>query len=297
MVEEGAMVRERQTLIRLPDLAQMQVKCTVHESKIDSMRRGLRARIKVQDRDFQGIVTSVANQPEPSHWFAGNVKEYAAIVAIEGNPAGLRPGMTAAVEILVDNLKSVLSVPVQALVQQKGKFFCWVNTPTGIQKREIELGTGNNTRIQVTKGLQEGELVLLNPRESIAEARDEEQADEVIDVKKRFGGDSPANLPSLPAADNEKGERRGQQGGRSGFNLMELDKDGDKKISLDEAPDRMKDRFGDLDTNSDGFLDASEIAAMTRRFQEMRRQGGGPEGRGGPGGPPGPGGAGRPGGP
>jgi hypothetical protein len=199
--------------------------------------------------------------------------------------------MTAAVEILVDNLKSVLSVPVQALVEQKGKFFCWVNAPTGIQKREIELGTGNNTRIQVTKGLEEGELVLLNPRESIAEAREEEHADEVVDVKKRFGGDTPADLPNLPAAGKDKGERRGKQGGRGGFNLMSLDTNGDKKISLDEAPDRMKERFGDLDTNGDGFLDASEIAAMTRKFQEMSQQRGGPdgpEGRGGPGGPGGP---------
>ncbi len=48
-------------MMRLPDLSQMQVKCTVHESKVDSLQRGMLARIKVQDRDFQGIVTSVAN--------------------------------------------------------------------------------------------------------------------------------------------------------------------------------------------------------------------------------------------
>ena len=39
LVEEGAMMRERQTMIRLPDLSHMQVKCTVHESKVDSLLR------------------------------------------------------------------------------------------------------------------------------------------------------------------------------------------------------------------------------------------------------------------
>ena len=118
MVEEGAMMRERQTIIKLPDLTQMQVKCTVHESKVDSLQRGMRARIRIQDRDFQGTVTSVANQAEPSNWFSGNVKEYAAIVSIDSDPHGLRPGMTAAVEMLIAHLTDVLSVPVQSVVEQ-----------------------------------------------------------------------------------------------------------------------------------------------------------------------------------
>src|SRR5437667_225153 len=55
-VEEGAMMIERQTIIKLPDLSQMQVKSTVHESKVDSLKRGMRARIRIQDHEYQGIV-------------------------------------------------------------------------------------------------------------------------------------------------------------------------------------------------------------------------------------------------
>jgi len=33
--------------------------------------------------------------------------------------------MTAAVEILVSNIKDVLSVPVQAVVEKSNKFYCW----------------------------------------------------------------------------------------------------------------------------------------------------------------------------
>ena len=80
VIEEGAMVRERQTIIRLPDLSHMQVKCTVHESKIDSLQRGMRARINIQDREFQGIVTSVANQPEPATGFRATSRNTPPIV-------------------------------------------------------------------------------------------------------------------------------------------------------------------------------------------------------------------------
>ena len=40
-IEEGAMVRERQTILRLPDLSQMQVKVNVHESKIEMLGRAM----------------------------------------------------------------------------------------------------------------------------------------------------------------------------------------------------------------------------------------------------------------
>ncbi len=278
VVEEGALVRERQTIIQLPDLSHMQVKCTVHESKIDSMQRGQRARIKVQDHEFQGVVTTVKNQPEPSNWFSGNVKEYACVVAIESDPTGLRPGLTAAVEILVANLPNVLSVPVQAIVEKKGHFYCWVNGRGGVEKREVKLGLGNNTRIEIKSGLQDGENVLLNPRASIADAREDDHTEETVNVKDRFGGDKPANLPALSASDPAAGKPAGKP---PGLDLKSLDKDGDGKISQDEAPGRMKDGFSRLDTDGDGFIDAKELAALRRKMQEMSRQGGEPRGPGG----------------
>jgi RND family efflux transporter MFP subunit len=275
-VEEGALVRERQTLIQLPDLSHMQVKCTVHESKIDSMKRGLRARIKVQDREFQGIVTSVANQPEPSQWFSGSVKEYACRIAIESDPTGLRPGLTSAVEILVANLHDVLSVPVQSVVEKKGKFYCWVNESDGIKKREVTLGQGNNTRIEIASGLQDGEAVLLNPRNNIAEAGEDDHTEDAVNVKDRFGDDKPANLPAIGAGASGGGEGAGNAKGRSGggLDLKALDKDADGKLSLEEAPERMKESFSKIDADGDGFVDAKELAAVRRRMQGKAKGGG-----------------------
>jgi hypothetical protein len=60
---------------------------------------------------------------------------------------------------------------------------------------------------------------------------------------------------------------------------MQLDKDGDGKVSKDEAPEPMQNFFDRLDGNSDGFIDKAESDEMRRRF-----------GRGGQGGPPGGGG-------
>jgi HlyD family secretion protein len=282
MVEEGAMMRERQSIIKLPDLSRMQVKSTVHESKVDYLKRGMRARIRIQDHEYQGVVTSIANQPEPTNFFSGTVKEYAAVVSIDSDPHGLRPGMTAAVEILVANLPNVLSVPVQAVVEKGGKFYAWVEEAAGPAKRPVVLGMSNNTRIEIKDGLTEGQLLLLNPRATIEEARDEEKAEEKIDVKKKFGDDKPAAVPVAttgPPATEAGGDKAagdkaaGDKGKKRGtFDLMSFDKDGDKKISKDEAPDQVKGFFDRMDSNSDGFIDAKEIAEARQKAQQMKQQ-------------------------
>jgi multidrug resistance efflux pump len=95
-VEEGALVREQQTLIRLPDLSNMQVKVNVHETKVEQIQLGMPATIRIQDRKLSGSVVTIANQPQPTSWFSPDVKEYATSVKIAGEAQGLKPGMTAA---------------------------------------------------------------------------------------------------------------------------------------------------------------------------------------------------------
>jgi multidrug efflux pump subunit AcrA (membrane-fusion protein) len=138
-IEEGAQVRERQSIIKLPDLANMQVDVKVHESKIENLERGMRALIRVQGRELQGTVISVANQPEATSRWEGNVKEYKTIVKIDGEPEGLRPGMTAEVEILVTNLKDVVRVPTSAVVETGIEHHCWSRTarPNAVNSKSV----------------------------------------------------------------------------------------------------------------------------------------------------------------
>jgi HlyD family secretion protein len=293
-IEEGAGVRERQSIIRLPDLAHMQTKVTVHESKVDLLRVGMRARVRIQDREFQGQVSSVANQPEASGWIASAVKKYATIVRIDGEPDGLRPGMTAVVEILVANLPKVLSVPVEAVVEQGTKNACWVRAGGRFERRPVILGLSSKTHVEIKDGLNEGEEVVLNPRAVIAEAREELRTEETVDVKQKFGDAKPVTSGEGTVGDAGGGRSRrggggsggggggGGPGGRPQMSFSDLDKDSDGKITVDEAPERMKGNFDMIDTNSDGSIDAKEFATFRA---EMKKRFGG-AGGGAPGGGP-----------
>ena len=126
VIEEGTSVHERQTILRLPDLSQMQVKVNVHESRVDQIEVGLLAKIVIQGEELDGEVFSVANQPEPTSFFSGNVKAYPTIVRVDGVQHDLKPGMTAEVTIYVAKLDDVLAVPAQC--------FC------GNRRQDLRLG-------------------------------------------------------------------------------------------------------------------------------------------------------------
>jgi hypothetical protein len=59
--------------------------------------------------------------------------------------------------------------------------------------------------------------------------------------------------------------------------MTQFDRDGDGKLSRDEAPEPMRDSFSQLDTNGDGFIDAAELSALQKR---SGRGGGGAGARG-----------------
>lgn len=101
-----------------------------------------------------------------------------------------------------------------------------------------------------------------------------EEFDATMAQRRRPGGEG------RPGAEGRPGQR---PEGRPGMQfspeamLERMDANKDGKISKEEAPERMREGFNRLDTNTDGFIDAAELKALAERFQQRR-----PEGQDGP---------------
>jgi mono/diheme cytochrome c family protein len=102
-----------------------------------------------------------------------------------------------------------------------------------------------------------------------------------------FDGESAAaklvDYIVIPVVD--EGGGRGRGGGGGWDPVARFDKDADGKLSREEAPDRMKESFDEMDTDKDGSITTEEFRAR------MRSRTGGPgrggsSGEGGRGGPP-----------
>jgi HlyD family secretion protein len=171
-ITEGANVRKDQVLLLMPDLTKMQVKVGIHESIVERVHAGLKAIVTLPDRTLEAKVSKVATVTRPAGWWTGNVVKYDTVIDLPAD-AGLKPGMSAEVEVIMAVHKDVLTIPVAAVVETDKGDFCWVRAGEKTTKRPLELGDSNDVFIVVKAGLNEGEEVVLNPTAFIEEAEKE----------------------------------------------------------------------------------------------------------------------------
>jgi HlyD family secretion protein len=96
------------------DLKKMQVDTNVSESDIGGLKDGGRATFTVDafpKRTFQGRVSQVRQSPQTVQ----NVVTFDVVVSVDNSDLALKPGMTAATRIIVDQRSDVLRAPSQAL--------------------------------------------------------------------------------------------------------------------------------------------------------------------------------------
>jgi HlyD family secretion protein len=180
VIAQGEPVREGQLLMRIPDLTQMIVETQIHETMLAHVHGGERVVIRVHafpDRVLHGFVKYVSAVPSLREWVWADRKVYPAKIAINEPPADLKPDMTADVTIEADRpLEHVLAVPVEAVVAppkhgDPGK--CFVMTQHGPQQREVVVGLSDTTMVEVKKGLEVGDEVVLNPATLLEGMREE----------------------------------------------------------------------------------------------------------------------------
>jgi HlyD family secretion protein len=165
VIEEGAMVRQRQELIKLPDVSQMLAEIKIQESRVRQVQAGMPAFVVVETlpgRRFQGSVRKVGILPDSqSSWANPNVKVYLTEVLIEDELPELKPGVSIRAEIIITNLPNVLSVPIQAVATLKGTRVCFVRKGSSIVHVPVTIGWSNDRFVEIKSGLKEHDFVLL----------------------------------------------------------------------------------------------------------------------------------------
>ena len=180
-IEEGATVRQKQDLIKLPDVTQMMVEVRVHESHIRQVKPGLQAYVTIDsmpDRQFAGVVRKVAVLPDAtSRYYSPNLKVYLTEVQIDEQLLDMKPGVSGRAEIIVTNLLDVLTVPIQAVTTYKGQQVCFVKRAVRDVPVPVAVGLFNDRFIEIKSGLKEGDRVLLAALSSADSMQQEEGAD------------------------------------------------------------------------------------------------------------------------
>lgn len=172
LIRKGNRVRERQVIVMLPDSTKMQVKTKIGEARVDRVKPGMSAVVKIEalrGAELRGTVKTVNAYATDENWFNPNVKEFDAIVTLEAPPATLKPGMSSMVSIRVETQADAMQVPVQTVVERGGKHYCVIRESSGKRAlRELLIGSTNDKFIVIKEGLSTTDDVVMNPRAHLA---------------------------------------------------------------------------------------------------------------------------------
>jgi RND family efflux transporter MFP subunit len=167
IIQEGTIIRERQVIVQLPDPNSMEVELTINESLIQFMKKGMPARIVPVGFGgdvLRGEVVKINQYAEPTGWRKANVKEYKATVSVQNPPLGLRPGMTASVTVLCEEIDDAMQVPVQAVYSHGNQYYCFVFANGKWEARPVVTGPTNEKFYVIESGLEVADRVAMNPK-------------------------------------------------------------------------------------------------------------------------------------
>lgn len=161
--QPGDQVNSGMQAFRLDDLSRHLVDLQVSEVDINRIKTGQDVNLSfdaILDREYHGKVIEVA----PVGTSNDGVVDFTVTVELVDADENVKPGMTAAVNIVVENIKDVLLVPNRAVRMKDGKRVVYIlvnNRPTPI---EISLGVSSDLTSVVTDGdLKSGDMIVLNP--------------------------------------------------------------------------------------------------------------------------------------
>ncbi|MCE5206860.1 MAG: efflux RND transporter periplasmic adaptor subunit [Chloroflexi bacterium] len=159
----GDLVNAGTQAFQIDDLSRLLVDVDISEMDISQVKIGQTVILTfdaIQDEKFDGVVTDIALTSSG----VGGSANFTVTVEILDPSSHILPGMTAAVEITVNQLDDILLVPSRAVRAENDARVVYVlknNQPVAV---EITLGVSADNYSQVITGdLKAGDLIILNP--------------------------------------------------------------------------------------------------------------------------------------
>jgi len=176
------------TLMVISDLGEILAEAKVGELEVSKLRLDQPAEVQVDALPgivFQAKVFNVASSSDRNpNQTSSNIQEaqnYKVRVILQGSRTDLdrlRPGMSARVAVLANEIKNTLSVPLQAVMEREdrsGGLGLMPRTRTTVflvkdgvtEERTIRLGAATRRTAEVLEGLKEGETLITGPTKGL----------------------------------------------------------------------------------------------------------------------------------
>jgi HlyD family secretion protein len=147
------------------DTAYIRVDALVDD--IAHIRKGQKALISgevLSDADIEGTVYYIAPRAETSVSSLGIEQQRIEVrISFDNKSLKLKPGYTLDVDIAASEKQEALCIPDKALFEFDGKDAVFIVRNNRLELRTIETGLENEDFVEVLSGINEGEIVVIDP--------------------------------------------------------------------------------------------------------------------------------------
>lgn len=155
----GDNVQSGKSILSIVDVSSFKINVQVDELDIAKVQQGQKAEIKIdaiKDKTFEGTVEEIS----PVGTTTNNITTYNVSIGIK-EPSGVKIGMSANVNILVESKQGALTIPVEALMDRDGKKYVMIpledkantnNNADNQQNEEASKNTQQNTQQNTAEG-------------------------------------------------------------------------------------------------------------------------------------------------
>jgi multidrug efflux pump subunit AcrA (membrane-fusion protein) len=161
-------------LMTIAKLDVMVASFEINEVDIAKVKKGMPASLRLEalpGSKFPGkiLTLSPAAKPLPG----SSLNTFSAKILIDGTHAELKPGMSSIVVVEIANKKGVLSLPVDAVFNDKGAMHVYLAKGRKFEAKEVKVGIADNDNVEIIEGLKEGdEVSKLRPLDEIPSRAD-----------------------------------------------------------------------------------------------------------------------------
>lgn len=149
------------TFVTIIDLDRLEVWAYIDETDIGRIEVGQNASFTVDtypETEFSGKVTAIYPQAE----IQNNVVNYIAIIKIKQQKGKiLRPEMTTSVNVYMQKHEDALTISNKALTRRSNKYYINKLENGQLVEVEVEIGLRQNGYVEILKGLNENETIIL----------------------------------------------------------------------------------------------------------------------------------------
>lgn len=164
-LQAGERVYQQQKLFMLPDLTNMEVELSIHETMGPRVRVGMPAKVRIAsipDQEIPARIVKMDLYPVQNDMeWDERLKHYVARARLDVTPPRVLPMMSAVVEIDTGRVDEALVIPVEAMSLVEGRPYCRVLGPGDrVESRSIAIRNTTPDFVEVVDGLAEGDRVL-----------------------------------------------------------------------------------------------------------------------------------------